>query len=321
MPRFIDQLRGVSGIYIHDGRFHFDEILACALLRIAGCRAPVIRTRRLPDDEHALYVDVGGKYDGERCFDHHQENAPERTEYYAREKDIPRTPHCAAGQLWARLGPELAGQYLPALPAEQKRFFSAIDQKLVMPADYADNGVERAPGGEELTLSEIVTAGNSADLNDPQKQNEAFFRTLDPVITLVKAYMNAVAVELRGEKCVRECFENAYRIGQDYVQLTAEAKAPWRKILVEDTDLWHKSARFKAVISAPNAQGTWSISMLPQSRTERFTNRYSLNPQLKERFPEFLFIHPNGFMGVLTSLANLRAILGQLTPAPSRALR
>lgn len=321
MPRFIDQLRGVSGIYIHDGRFHFDEILACALLRIAGCRAPVIRTRRLPDDEHALYVDVGGKYDGERCFDHHQENAPERTEYYTREKDIARTPHCAAGQLWARFGHELAGQYLPALPAEQKRLFSAVDQKLVMPADYDDNGIEWSPGGEELTFSQIVTAGNSADLNDTRKQNEAFFRTLDAVIPLVEGYLRSAAAELRGEKCVRECFENAYRSGQDYVQLTEEAKAPWRKILAEDTGLWRKSARFKAVVSAPNAQGTWSISMLPQSRTDRFTSRYSLNPQLKERFPEFLFIHPNGFMGVLTSLANLHAILGQLTPAAPRAAR
>jgi len=318
MPRFIDKLSDVSSIYIHDGRFHFDEILACAFLRIAGCIAPIIRTRSLPEDEHALYVDVGGKYDGERCFDHHQEKAPERTEYYTLEKEITKTPYCAAGQIWSRLGPELAEQYLPALPAEQKRFFSTVDQKLVMPTDYDDNGVEWKRSGEELTLSEIVTSGNSADLNDSQKQNEAFFRTLKAVVALVEGYVCSTAAELCGEKCVRECFENAYRVGMDYVQLTEEAKAPWRKILVEDDDLWQKSARFKAVVSAPSAQGTWSISMLPLSRTERFTNRYSLPPHLKERFPEFIFIHPNGFMGVLASMANLRAILDQLTPAAPR---
>ncbi len=66
----------MTTIYTHDGAFHPDEVLAIALLNNAGFDYPVIRTRdvnilAMATDE-CFTVDVGGVYDGECKFDHHQ---------------------------------------------------------------------------------------------------------------------------------------------------------------------------------------------------------------------------------------------------------
>ncbi len=48
--------------------------------------------------------------------------------------------------------------------------------------------------------------------------------------------MRSIAARLRGEKCVRECFESAISAGRDWVQLKPEAKALWRE---HGHDLFH----------------------------------------------------------------------------------
>ncbi|KAL0234802.1 hypothetical protein PCE1_001838 [Barthelona sp. PCE] len=62
-------------IGVHNGSVHVDEVWACALMRILPdyryCK--IFRSRNLADLERCdLVVDVGGKFDGEKYFDHHQ---------------------------------------------------------------------------------------------------------------------------------------------------------------------------------------------------------------------------------------------------------
>jgi uncharacterized UPF0160 family protein len=60
----------------HDGSFHCDEALACAMLKNYTKKfknASIIRTRdpqKLAECD--IVVDVGGKYDPPRLLDHHQ---------------------------------------------------------------------------------------------------------------------------------------------------------------------------------------------------------------------------------------------------------
>jgi len=61
---------------VHSDIFHSDEVMACALLRIAAgdVDVVVIRSRLAKDWERADYViDVGGQYDNLKWFDHHQQ--------------------------------------------------------------------------------------------------------------------------------------------------------------------------------------------------------------------------------------------------------
>ena len=320
MPCLLDRLHSIRTIYTHDGRFHFDEVLAAALLRVAGCSAPVVRTRVLPerqDDPALLFVDVGLAFDDRNHFDHHQAGALLRDEYYhdGRAPSAPQTPYCAAGLVWRNIGAALAARLLPDLPDERKKFFGTIDQRLLLPADFCDNGVEHAAAPRELGLAEMVAACNSDDWYDGVRQDCAFERALSAVQTLLDGYIRSVCATIRGEHAIREAFEKAIQNGRDFVLLPPEAKGSWREILLGDDALWQRSRQLKAVISSRSSQGTYSISMLPLSRHDRFVNRYSLPAGLKRRFPEFVFVHSNGFIGILRHIDNLQAILGALVPA------
>merc|ERR1712072_164281 len=95
---FLDAIRGCSivsslaecgagkKIGTHDGKFHCDEALACAMLKILPdwADATVVRTRD-PDalKECDIVVDVGGVYDPASLrFDHHQKGFETKLDGY-----------------------------------------------------------------------------------------------------------------------------------------------------------------------------------------------------------------------------------------------
>ena len=92
----------------HDGVFHSDEVLAIALLRIAapeGSQVSVIRSRLPKDWERADYViDVGGRYDGRKWFDHHMPHGAG-----VRPNGI---PYSAFGLMWNHIGTTAVRQLL-----------------------------------------------------------------------------------------------------------------------------------------------------------------------------------------------------------------
>ena len=62
-------------IVVHDGVFHADDVYAVALAKLFNLKGSdnIIRTRNVDVINHATYeLDVGGFYDNQRCFDHHQ---------------------------------------------------------------------------------------------------------------------------------------------------------------------------------------------------------------------------------------------------------
>lgn len=72
---------------VHDGDFHADDVLALSLLRVVywGYEFKIIRTRDVAALETCdLLIDVGGRFDGSKYFDHHQD----------------RTLKCSVSLLW-----------------------------------------------------------------------------------------------------------------------------------------------------------------------------------------------------------------------------
>lgn len=115
-------------VITHNGGFHTDDVFAVATLGLAlgPENIEVVRTR----DEAVIaagdiVVDVGGAYDPAlQRFDHHQLGAP------VRENGI---PYAAFGLVWKHYGEQVAGS---------KEVADIIEQKLVLPIDASDNGVQ-----------------------------------------------------------------------------------------------------------------------------------------------------------------------------------
>lgn len=70
----------INRIYTHSGVFHADEVSCVALLRVLGFTGEVIRVSRAPEAVHEdeIVLDIGGRYDDDHWFDHHQADCPVR---------------------------------------------------------------------------------------------------------------------------------------------------------------------------------------------------------------------------------------------------
>ena len=114
----------------HSGKFHTDDIFACAILMLVlekeGKKVKIIRTRDSEIIAKGDYVfDVGGEHDpARRRFDHHQKGGAG-----SRDNSI---PYAACGLVWKEFGLSLSGSQTAA---------DRIDKKLIQPIDANDNGV------------------------------------------------------------------------------------------------------------------------------------------------------------------------------------
>lgn len=125
---------------VHDGNFHADDILACAIMQEyyarKGRRLRIIRTR----NEHVIaradiVADVGGVYDPTRNrFDHHQ---PEGAG--VRENGI---PYASAGLVWKEYGSALCKGVTDGDTLAADAIMQSIDWNIIQPIDAADNGVK-----------------------------------------------------------------------------------------------------------------------------------------------------------------------------------
>ena len=155
MSKNIENLYNLAqkGCITHSSRFHADDVLSAALLKISGIISDVSviqRVGRVPQNFDGLAFDIGG---GE--FDHHQQDARVRPN---------GNKYAAFGLLWNAVGAEyIAGKYKTdiknANDAAEK-----FDVEFITPMDLSDNfGTKKYPN----TLSSII-----ASMNDPKYTNQ-----------------------------------------------------------------------------------------------------------------------------------------------------
>lgn len=161
MQKNIETLRNLvaQGCITHASRFHADDILSAALLKISGVISDVSvirRVARVPDDFKGLAFDIGG---GE--FDHHQHDARIRAN---------GNKYAAFGLLWDAIGAEyIAYKYqtdMQTAAAAAEKF----DADFVAPMDLSDNfGMAKYPN----TLAYIISSMN--DVKNTPKENDEMF--------------------------------------------------------------------------------------------------------------------------------------------------
>ena len=146
-------------VVTHDGAFHPDEVIAIALLKIAGLQFDVIRSRRIENILSAdILVDVGSKYSpADLEFDHHQF-----------EKS-----HALYGKSSAGL---IADWLFYDIPEDFRKFIAAVDARDTRVAYHQDNEWE--------PMLDDITACNQLDINSSE-QNDAF----DAVLKLVEDFI------------------------------------------------------------------------------------------------------------------------------------
>ena len=282
-------------IVTHSGRFHADDVFACAALSILHYGDVEIARSRDPMVWAAgdYVVDVGGVYDpATNRFDHHQEGGAG-----GRENGV---AYSSFGLVWKHYGEQLAGSPTAA---------DAIDKRLVQPIDAGDNGMDTflpIDGIAPYLLQDFVMVF-APSWNETRTDDEGFSEVLEIAIKiLTRALRRTQDIEL-GKHFVEEAYERA----DDKRIIVLEASYPWHEVLAKHPEPLYVLTPDRAV------KGDWKAEALrDDSRT--FKNRKSFplawagkqGQELAEisGVPDAFFCHNNRFIVAAHSKAGALAL-------------
>lgn len=158
--------RRVVVIVVHGGRFHADEVFACAvrwiLNNLAGNEVRFVRTRnpRLIASADEV-IDVGREYDPNRHrYDHHGSDHPDLI------RGGGRPGRASFGLVWLHYGDALVTAMIEWMQIPDRlrqrlditAIANAVDQALVSKVDLIDlEGRKAVPGGREAFMPDIVS--------------------------------------------------------------------------------------------------------------------------------------------------------------------
>lgn len=166
--------------YTHGGKFHSDDVLATAILRILDPEFPVERGYNPPTSEGILLFDIGGG-----SFDHHTEPKACRPET--------GIPYCAFSKLWQVLGDQFG------LDEEGR---SRFDREFCLPVDLTDNLGKRNP------LSTLIAAMNP--LWDEEADSDLLFWQAEALCEkMLRRWLETEYAAQRAKAAAKALAENA----------------------------------------------------------------------------------------------------------------
>ena len=153
------KIKELKKVYTHAGVFHADDVFCVALLKNLGFDGKVVRVPRLPDEieETAIVIDIGGKYDGERFFDHHQSTAPVRDN----------------GVKYAAFG-----QLVKSLAIREEKGFETFDSQFVCGIDARDNGQRELSAKYPSPVGDVIKLLNP-NWDSKEKANDCFEKAVE----------------------------------------------------------------------------------------------------------------------------------------------
>jgi len=273
-------------VVTHSGQFHADDVFACVVLQAALGDIDLIRSRETEAIAKAdLVFDVGGIYDpATRRYDHHMRDLPRRAD---------GTPYSSVGLIWRDFGRAALPDLVPGIDeGTLEAVWRAIDSKLILAIDQADNGIGPVGSGH---LSLLIEAFNPT-WDSAQSYDDAFREAVMAARDiLARSCRQAQAAEKAASLVLA-----AARKAPDPRIVVLGQKLPWEKAVYEggldellfiiypneDETAWY----CRAVPPEPNAFG--QRLSLPQSwrglQDEAFSRAAGI--------PDGVFCHPSGFI-------------------------
>jgi len=187
--------KNIKTLGTHSGKFHADDVMATAILRLLLGDIKVTRTR----DENILRK-LDFVYDvslGE--FDHHQLNKE------IRENNI---PYAACGLVWREFGSRIIQKFNSQLEENDIiSIFDYVDKNLVQGIDATDNGIDIKSEIKVTSISDIIQSFNPTwDSND--SIDEAFEEAVQYATEVIKRIISRQVSVIKASIVVNEAFQN-----------------------------------------------------------------------------------------------------------------
>lgn len=184
-------------IVTHSGGFHTDDVFAVATLLLLHPDAEILRSRAPKEMKDADYVvDVGTEYDaGAKKFDHHQEGGAGK-----RENGI---PYAAFGLVWKEYGEKLC---------ESKAIARLVEEKLVVPIDAFDNGVDltdyKIEGVHPYLVENIFFSLEPTWQENNRTTEDGFRDALEIAKDVLEREIVHARAEVEGLKLIEDVYES-----------------------------------------------------------------------------------------------------------------
>ncbi|MDP2651197.1 MAG: MYG1 family protein [bacterium] len=223
-------------IVTHSGTYHADDVFAVAALLLLYPDAEVARSRDPEVINSAdIVVDVGREHNpARRRFDHHQEGGAG-----VRPNGI---PYASFGLVWKEFGEKLAGS---------KEAWELIEERLAMPIDALDNGMEIAkPVVEHIrpySISDFLYSFLSHDNATEMSLYETFMKVVKLTKELLAREIDRAKEVITGMEEVKKILDST----EDKGVIIFDKELPWPRVLVP-----HPGVLF---VVSPRKEGDWGV--------------------------------------------------------------
>jgi uncharacterized UPF0160 family protein len=187
--------KNITTLGTHSGKFHADDVIATAILRLLLGDIKVTRTR---DEDILRKLDF--VYDiGLGEFDHHQLNKE------IRENDV---PYAASGLVWREFGPRVIQKFNFEFDEDDiLSIFDHVDKNILQGIDATDNGIDIKSEIRVTTISDIIQSFNPA-WDSTSSKDEAFEEAVRYATALIKRIINRQVSVIKARGIVNEAFQN-----------------------------------------------------------------------------------------------------------------
>ena len=236
-----------ANVITHDGKFHADGIVAVGLISIIK-KVNVARTRDLREiPENALIVDVGGRYDGKRYFDHHQG---------LKERRDNGSSYASAGLIWKHFYSQILEKFNIISDEEKKIIYQKIDI-IIEEVDKIDNG-EIIKNSYNLTkMVDSFDVGEDIDMD--------FLRAVEFARTILKNQILKEIKKIRNNEIIEKLIvDNEKNFIETKVFLDG-----WQDSILNSC---HEEAKKIQYVIYQETNGTYSIVCVPDKKN-RFLQR------------------------------------------------
>lgn len=273
-------------VAVHGGIFHADDVLCVALVHLLhGEDVKVERLSRDYEGNHSEFtyiLDVGGKFDGDRFYDHHQKDVPTFTD---------GTRHCGASLFWSVKGEQICSTFTSDKEVEKE--MATRFGELLKGIAARDNG--------QLQEEEVVYSISSAikDFNNPKPfgpaQDEAFAEAVAFAEAWLKSWFRSQAARLPGMLEMKKVINDNLT---DSPVLALPKGGAWQEALLNNPQADH----IKCVCYPAFEQGQWSVQAVPVALGSQESRL--LAPKELRGAPagtlvggqKLVFCHPSGFL-------------------------
>ena len=248
----------------HNGMFHSDEVVACAILCLLnrGKEIQIIRTRELSILKQCyICVDIGGGN-----FDHHQPNFND-----VRDNGI---PYASAGLVWKYYGEKLVFNYMNYNPYFCKHtdliptILKKIDDKVISSVDCEDNGIVA-----EKHLFSFISEFLPLWFEKKPDFDKQFYQALKIVIEVLEQNILHIISDVISENILLYNYSNS-KYFSNYILEIPSQTINWletvTKINASATSLCNENIVF---VIFPYPAGGWAAQCVPPDLSHKFEQR------------------------------------------------